>query len=332
MWGFSQWGSNTDSNSQHQEETRRDGRSLEGTSGGANNAFASAASFFSNLKDTITTMADQHLKELNVEFKRNDALKREQKRQEELRKKVIPPWIALEEEKSILEDDLKQKILEISKNERNFVVSPPEEVFEFDLISALPYIQGAFKHDPNLDKVRYKLVPKRLKELDFFRNYFYRISLIREDMKFEALPISTEVILPEEMTGQQNSIAMEPLEKKPEATQESKEMPTKEQSGDLYEPTPPPSGNEVVEIANDDGEPNKKEAASSAQEKTIQELEEDLGLDDDDDTEFITDDFVNIGIRDARQRDPLEGTGDEDVDLKALESMVEELENSSELP
>jgi len=73
---------------------------------------------------------------------------------------------------------------------------------------ALPFIQGALKYDPNLDKVRYKLVPKRLKELDFFRNYFYRISLIREDMKFEALPISTEVILPEEMTGQQNSIVI----------------------------------------------------------------------------------------------------------------------------
>jgi len=82
-------------------------------------------------------MADQHFKELDVEFKRNAALKREQKRQEDLRKKVIPPWTALEEEKSILEEDLKQKILEISKNERNFMVPPPEEVFEFDLVSGL---------------------------------------------------------------------------------------------------------------------------------------------------------------------------------------------------
>mmetsp|Transcript_38829 Transcript_38829/g.63164 ORF Transcript_38829/g.63164 Transcript_38829/m.63164 type:complete len:273 (+) Transcript_38829:112-930(+) len=271
MWGLPQWGSSSDSKTQQQKEGEQDGRSPEGTSGGANKAFASAASFFSNLKSTITTMADQHFKELDVEFKRNAALKREQKRQEELRKKVIPPWTALEEEKSILEEDLKQKILEISKNERNFMVPPPEEVFEFDLVSALPFIQGALKYDPNLDKVRYKLVPKRLKELDFFRNYFYRISLIREDMKFEALPISTEVILPEEMTGQQNSIAMEPLQKKPEATQESKEVPPKEQS-EFSELNPPPSENEdlITNAPSDDEPAEKDKAPPSTQQRLIQ--------------------------------------------------------------
>jgi len=54
--------------------------------------------------------------------------------------------------------------------------------------------------------------------------------------------------------------------------------------------------------------------------------DEDLGLD----AEFITDDFVSIGMRDAVKQS--EGEEEQDIDLKALETMVEEIENGNELP
>jgi len=90
--------------------------------------WAQATTFFSKVKDGITNLADQQYKEFTTELKRNDALKREKKRQEDLRKKVIPPWVALDESKAILEDPVKEKILQLSKEERTFLVPAPEEV------------------------------------------------------------------------------------------------------------------------------------------------------------------------------------------------------------
>ena len=36
------------------------------------------------------------------------------------------------------------------------------------------------KVDPELEKMRYNLVPKQTTEFNFWRNYFYRVSLIRQ--------------------------------------------------------------------------------------------------------------------------------------------------------
>jgi len=75
---------------------------------------------------------------------------------------------------------------------------------------------------------------------------------------------------------------------------------------------------------------SKEEKELETSRKAIQALEEDLGLDDD--AEFITDDFVNVGMRDTMKENQLEETGDIDVDFTALQTMVNEIESSSELP
>eukprot|EP00954_Amorphochlora_amoebiformis_P028962 1392465-Amorphochlora_amoeboformis.AAC.2 len=176
--------------------------------GGANRKVVTMfSSFFESVKTGIQTIAENHLKEFGAEVKRNDALKREKKLQEDLRKKVIPPWAAIIESKAIIEADVKAKILEISKvlvlyvselgrkltytqqTQANFFFDPPTK-FECDLVAALPYIQGALTQDPELNKARYQLVPKRLKEEEFFRAYFYHVSIIREKLELKPLPIS----------------------------------------------------------------------------------------------------------------------------------------------
>ena len=50
------------------------------------------------------------------------------------------------------------------------------------------------EHDKNLIEMRFQLVPKVTKEVDFWRNYFYRISLIKQS----AEPIDlTDVVVEE---------------------------------------------------------------------------------------------------------------------------------------
>lgn len=44
------------------------------------------------------------------------------------------------------------------------------------------------EHDQNLIEMRFQLVPKVTKEVDFWRNYFYRISLIKQSAQPLDLP------------------------------------------------------------------------------------------------------------------------------------------------
>mmetsp|Transcript_1834 Transcript_1834/g.3527 ORF Transcript_1834/g.3527 Transcript_1834/m.3527 type:complete len:295 (-) Transcript_1834:192-1076(-) len=293
--------------------------------------WAQATTFFTKVKDGITTLADQQYKEFTTELKRNDALKREKKRQEELRKKVIPPWVALDESKAILEAPLKEKVLQLSKEERTFLVPAPEEVFDFELVAALPYIQGALQADPELNKIRYRLVPKKLSEEVFFRNYFYRVSVLREHQKMEPLPLSDTALMSEEATGFSNAVAMDAIKSKKDP--DDKSSPS--QFGSKAEETTEVKKTEEkgdAEAKDDtlDEPKNTTEFKIKSPKQVIQEDDDDVGLD----SEFITDDFVNIGMKAKRDEevDSADITIDGDLDLKTLESMVEAIENSNELP
>lgn len=82
---------------------------------------------------------------------------------------------------------------------RNFVRSPPTGVeFQFDYDISYPIAMAIMEQDPNLEKMRYELVPKMwalliiyfdflliyyysscsISEEEFWKNYFYRVSLI----------------------------------------------------------------------------------------------------------------------------------------------------------
>lgn len=61
--------------------------------------------------------------------------------------------------------------------------------------SALKFALAALSSDPNLDPMRFKLVPKKLKDEQFWRNYFYRVSLLREQMDVEPLFFLVEKVI-----------------------------------------------------------------------------------------------------------------------------------------
>lgn len=93
------------------------------------------------------------------------------------------PWIGCRDE-----DGLREKILELSKDKRNFVRSPPSGVtFDFEYESVSGAALTLLREDPNLHEMRFQLVPKLVKEDEFWRNYFYRVGLVRQQFELQEL-------------------------------------------------------------------------------------------------------------------------------------------------
>ncbi|KAI8596811.1 hypothetical protein EDD21DRAFT_236214 [Dissophora ornata] len=88
----------------------------------------------------------------------------------------LPAWTGLPDEHKI-----KARILSLSKDKRNFLLPPPPGTdFVFDMKAYSSTAVATLKQDPNLDKMRFYLVPKEVEELVFWRNYFYRVSLLKQ--------------------------------------------------------------------------------------------------------------------------------------------------------
>merc|ERR1712083_194702 len=100
--------------------------------------------------------------------------------------KEVPtaPWSGYQNE-----DELKDKILALSDDKRNFLRAPPTGVnFDFEYSAVASHAVVLLETDPRLQKMRYELVPKKVKEDEFWRNYFYRVGLIKQS--FELAPVA----------------------------------------------------------------------------------------------------------------------------------------------
>lgn len=95
---------------------------------------------------------------------------------------AVAPWVGYNDE-----ENLKTQIMALSLDKRNFVRNPPSGVqFQFDFASSYPVAMATLQEDMNLQKRRFDLVPKIVKEEVFWRNYFYRVSLIRQSSQLAA--------------------------------------------------------------------------------------------------------------------------------------------------
>ncbi|CAH0402571.1 unnamed protein product [Chilo suppressalis] len=87
---------------------------------------------------------------------------------------AVAPWVGAPNEPA-----LKEECLSLSTDRRNFVRAPPAGVeFDLDYDKMYPVAVAIVAEDPNLEKMRFDLVPKVITEENFWRNYFYRLSLI----------------------------------------------------------------------------------------------------------------------------------------------------------
>lgn len=135
----------------------------------------SIGSFFSS----AVTKAGRTVTEAGAKIKKTVEDTAKNKTTEE----ALPPWVGYPEEET-----LKEEILSLSTDRRNFVRSPPAGVqFQFDYETFYPVALATLAVDPNLETMRFELVPKIIKEELFWRNYFYRVSLIRQSTQLSTM-------------------------------------------------------------------------------------------------------------------------------------------------
>merc|ERR1711936_1159866 len=93
------------------------------------------------------------------------------------------PWAGYQNE-----EELKKKILALSEDKRNVLRSPPTGVnFDFEYCTVASPALLLLEADPKLKQLRYELVPKVIKEDEFWRNYFYRVSLIKQSFELSSM-------------------------------------------------------------------------------------------------------------------------------------------------
>jgi len=89
------------------------------------------------------------------------------------------PWSGYQNE-----EELKEKIIALSEDKRNFLRAPPSGVnFDFEYSGVAAHALVLLQEDSKLEKLRYELVPKKIKEDDFWRNYFYRVGLLKQSFE-----------------------------------------------------------------------------------------------------------------------------------------------------
>ncbi|KAA3678103.1 uncharacterized protein DEA37_0002834, partial [Paragonimus westermani] len=93
---------------------------------------------------------------------------------------------------------LRSRILALSLQPNTFLLAPPKEaqIDETTTNCSSPEtVQLALallREDPNLETMRYKLVPSRISEDVFWRNYFYRVSVVRQSFQLSLMTGSAD--------------------------------------------------------------------------------------------------------------------------------------------
>lgn len=143
-------------------------------------SFASVATNTAyKMKDSVKETVEKQSIIGDFNKKQEEFVKEKHKRKET----AVPPWVGYNEEET-----MKNQILALSTDERNFLRDPPAGVpFHFESDSMYPVALATLKEDRNLSKMRFQLVPKKISEERFWRNYFYRVSLIKQSTQLTSL-------------------------------------------------------------------------------------------------------------------------------------------------
>lgn len=102
---------------------------------------------------------------------------------------VLLPWEDYKEKaialriKGSITDILRDNILEIAEDERNFLIfsrGRDTDLYEFNFDEKVPLIMAVMEQDPALGKVFSRLVPRHTSEELFWKSYFYTVETVRD--------------------------------------------------------------------------------------------------------------------------------------------------------
>lgn len=140
-----------------------------------------AVKFADGLADNIVAEAN---KAQQVMVAEQNKIKEELKKHDS-NENALLPWETDDESRSIVSQDLMERILILSLSENNFIVLPRGfDLSEFQFNDFVPIAMKLLSLDSNLARVHAKLMPK-MNEEDFWCHYYFRIKYLRLKSKID---------------------------------------------------------------------------------------------------------------------------------------------------
>jgi hypothetical protein len=98
-----------------------------------------------------------------------------------------PPWVCNSESGKLYAKEIQERALQLTEGEYAdvkdvFLTPPPADKkfqFDFSLVSTKAQAMAAIRVDPNLDKIRFLMVPTTVPEDEFWRSYFWKCHQIK---------------------------------------------------------------------------------------------------------------------------------------------------------
>lgn len=108
----------------------------------------------------------------------------------------------------VMVEKLRARILALSKQPNTFLLPPPAEAHIAGSLSSdsVQLAKALLREDPNLESMRYNLVPKKISEDLFWRNYFYRVSVVRQSFQLSAMSGSAMEDAPDFVCIEESSV------------------------------------------------------------------------------------------------------------------------------
>ncbi|CAG9534900.1 unnamed protein product [Cercopithifilaria johnstoni] len=169
----------------------------------------------------------------------------------------------------------KKHILSLSLDARNFTRDPPSET-NFDFAQMQSVAAVLLENDPNLRKIRFQFVPKKLTEERFWRNYFYRVSLVRQAALEENYLRATEVTISSKAVERKESVKLSNFEDKEEAQEEKVKINKGDEISKIGMEEQNEAENEDEQAENRELNEIRKNIISATREKIGEDMERDL--------------------------------------------------------
>lgn len=94
----------------------------------------------------------------------------------------LPPWVPATETEKRHEAEFREAILKLSAAAANLIAPHPLHLdpdFSFDWVEHRPFAEAAYCGDRRLHRLLPRLVPKRISEEEFWRNYFSHVFAVK---------------------------------------------------------------------------------------------------------------------------------------------------------
>ena len=137
-----------------------------------------------------------------------EKFKKKKNATESVQTNATPPWYGYVEA-----EEMKTQILEISSSRRNLLREPPPgSTFQFSLDSFFGQAMLMLSEDSRLKEIRFVLVPTKISEESFWRNFFYRVHLVKQSVQLGTLKREEKEAVAEGDSINPTSVATDEIE------------------------------------------------------------------------------------------------------------------------